>query len=268
MVAAIYIRVSTLDQAREGYSLAAQQRVITEHCEKVGDSVYKVYSDEGISGKDIKHRPSFQKLIEDAQNGRFDTIYVWALSRFTRSVADLYKTWELLNKHSIRLVSLTEGFDTTTPTGRAMMGVIGVFAQMERELTAERVSLAMKERAEQGKRTCNDVLGYAPDGKDSLKIIEGEAATVRLIFEKFIAYKSYLPVADLLNAMGKHGKRGASFKAQTIRKIVRCHAYIGYYTFHGQYFKGNFPPIIDLNTWNRVQNIVNKISRNKIKEDR
>lgn len=254
-----------MDQAREGYSLAAQQRVITEHCDKMGDAIYQIYADEGISGKDIKHRPALRQLLVDAEQGKFSTIYVWALSRFTRSVSDLYKTWELLDKHGVRLISITEGFDTTTPTGRAMMGVIGVFAQMERELTSERVALAMRERSEQGKRTCSDVLGYTMDGKDSLKIVDDEAELVRLIFEKFISYEKLLPVAELMQALGKRGKRGGTITAESVRKIIQCRIYIGYYTLNGQYFKGNFPPIIDLKTWRKAQKIIKRRAK---REDR
>lgn len=256
--AAIYIRVSTLDQAREGYSLAAQRRVLEDYCAKADETVYKVYADEGISGKDIKHRPAFKQLIEDAKAKRFETIYVWALSRFTRSVTDLYNVNEILSAHNVRLVSVTEGFDTRTPTGRAMMGIIGVFAQMERELTAERVLLAMTERARQGKRTCSDVLGYALDGKDSLKIVEEEAAVVRLIFEKYIAYGKYLPVADLLSAMGIKGKRGGTITAESVRKIIRCPLYIGYYRFKGELYKGNFEPIVTESVWKKAQKVRKK----------
>lgn len=165
MKAAVYIRVSTLDQAREGYSLSAQRKTLTEWCATRGYEVYNVYADEGISAKDITHRPACQAMLEAAYNSEFDIILIWALSRFTRSVADLYDTWDKLQKHNVGVVSCTEGFDTSTPTGRAMMGVLGVFAQMERELTAERVSFALAERASQGKRTCSDVLGYDLDGR-------------------------------------------------------------------------------------------------------
>ena len=253
---AIYIRVSTPDQAREGYSLAAQERALREHCERTGHGVYAVYADEGISGKDIVHRPAFCRLMDDARHGLFTAIYVWALSRFTRSVADLYNTWGELSKYGVQLVSITEGFDTSTPTGRAMMGVIGVFAQMERELTAERVRLAMQERAEQGKRTCSYVLGYDRDGKDGLKVNPGEAELVRLIYDKFIAYKSYLPIADLLNALGKTGKSGKPFKAESIKKILRNPIYIGYYRYKGKCYKGDFKPIIERRLWNKVQKII------------
>lgn len=232
--------------------------MLTDYCKQRGDEVYRVYADEGISGKDIKHRPAFRTLIEDAKEKRFDTICVWALSRFTRSVSDLYSVNEMLTEKGIRLVSLTEGFDTSTPTGRAMMGVIGVFAQMERELTAERVLLAMTERARQGKRTCSDVLGYALDGKDSLKIVEEEAAVVRLIFEKYIAYGKYLPVADLLSAMGIKGKRGGTITAESVRKIIRCPLYIGYYRFKGELYKGNFEPIVTESVWKKAQKVRKK----------
>lgn len=263
MVVAIYIRVSTLDQAREGYSLAAQRKVLTEWCNHRGHDIYAVYADEGISGKDIEHRPAVKEMLSDAKKEKFDIILIWALSRFTRSVSDLYTTWEILDNHNINLISSTEGFDTSTPTGRAMMGVIGVFAQMERELTAERVSLALAERAAQGKRTCSDVLGYDNNGKDSLKINESEAELVKLIYEKFIAYQAYLPVADWMNLNGKFGRRGYPFGAESIKKIVTNPIYIGYYRFKGNRYKGNFEPIIPEKTWNHAQRIAKAISKRR-----
>ena len=131
-VAALYIRVSTLDQAREGYSLAAQQAALEAWATAHGYAT-ALYQDAGISGKDINHRPAMCQMLADAKAGKIAVVAVWALSRLTRSVADLYATWELLASHSVGLVSHTEGFDTSTPTGRAMMGLLGVFAQMERE---------------------------------------------------------------------------------------------------------------------------------------
>lgn len=166
-VAALYIRVSTLDQAREGYSLAAQQAALEAWAAQKSYAT-QLYADEGISGKDIGHRPAMRQMLADVEAGKIAVVAVWALSRLTRSVADLYATLELLAARGVALISHTEGFDTGTPTGRAMMGLLGVFAQMEREITAERVRAAMAERAAQGKRTCSCVLGYDLDGSDSL----------------------------------------------------------------------------------------------------
>ena len=98
MKVAIYIRVSTEEQAREGYSLAAQERSLREKCSREGWEVYDVYADRGISGKDITHRPAMTTMLDDASRHEFDLILVWALSRFTRSVADLYTTYENLQK--------------------------------------------------------------------------------------------------------------------------------------------------------------------------
>ena len=87
---AIYIRVSTLDQAREGYSLSAQRKALTRWAKEHGYEIIGYYADEGISGKDIKHRPDMQRLLEDVAASKVDIIIVWALSRFTRSVALLF----------------------------------------------------------------------------------------------------------------------------------------------------------------------------------
>lgn len=258
MRVAIYIRVSTLDQAREGYSLAAQERVLREWCEANGHMVICVYADEGISGKDIEHRPDMCRMLEDAKLGEFDLVLIWALSRLTRSVSDLYDTCELLNDCGVDIKSYTEPFDTGTPVGRAMMGLLGVFAQMERELTAERVRAAMTERAVQGKRTCNMVLGYDLDGKDSLQINESEAACVRYIFGKYIEYQNLSAVAELCRLRGYTGKRGRVQTAESIRKILSCPIYAGYNRHGGELYRGNHEPIIPVKDYNAAQRLLHR----------
>ena len=132
MRVAIYIRVSTLDQAREGYSLSAQRKALTRWAEEREYEVVYCYADEGISGKDISHRPAMMQMLADVKAGKIDIVLVWALSRLTRSVADLYNTWSLLEKYHCGLVSLTESFDATTVWGRTMMGMLAVLAQRAR----------------------------------------------------------------------------------------------------------------------------------------
>lgn len=255
---AIYIRVSTLDQAKEGYSLSAQRRSLEEWSISHKYEITSVYADEGISGKDIQHRPALKQLLDDAAKRQFDLVLVWSLSRLTRSVADLYATWELLNANHISLISYTEVFDTETPTGRAMMGLLGVFAQMEREVTAERVRTAMAERAMQGKRTTNEVLGYDLDGKDSLKINENEAERVRYIFDRYLEYRNLSAVAELCELRGYRGKRGRLLRAQHIKTILTRPIYIGFNSFCGKYYKGNFEPIISQKVFDRVQNLIGR----------
>lgn len=254
-VAALYIRVSTLDQAREGYSLAAQQAALEAWATAHGYAT-QLYADEGISGKDIRHRPAMCQMLADAKAGKIAVVAVWALSRLTRSVADLYATWELLASHSVGLVSHTEGFDTGTPTGRAMMGLLGVFAQMEREITAERVRAAMAERAAQGKRTCHSVLGYDPSGADDLIINPAEAEMVRYIYSKYLEHRSLSAVAELCRIKGYHGKRGREMCAWSVRIILSRPIYAGYNSWHGQLIKGSHQPLISVADFNRVQRLL------------
>ena len=260
---AIYVRVSTLDQAREGYSLAAQERVLREWCATNGYVIVDIYADEGISGKDIEHRPDMRRLLEDAQLGNFDLVLIWALSRLTRSVADLYDTWELLSACDVDIQSYTEPFDTSTPIGRAMMGLLGVFAQMERELTAERVRAAIEERATQGKRTYNEVLGYDLDGKDTFKINELEAERIRYIFSKYIEYRNLSAVAELCRLKGYTGKRGRIQTAESIRVILDCPIYAGYNRHGGMLYRGNHPKIVSVEMFNTAQRYLHKKNTDK-----
>lgn len=255
---AIYIRVSTLDQAREGYSLEAQEKTLRKWCDDRKYIVSDLYADRGISGKDIEHRPDMNRLLKDAKENRFDTVLFWALSRFTRSVSDLYSTMENFQKWNVSMVSYTEAFDTSTPMGRAMIGIVGVFAQLERELTSERVSAAMEERASQGKRTCSEVLGYDKSGKDSLVINEFEAEYVRFCFEQYLIRKNLSEVAKEARKRGYRGKRGKMPEAWSIQKIITRPIYCGYNSFCGNIYKGNFDGIIDVETFNKVQSLLKR----------
>ena len=259
---AIYVRVSTLDQAREGYSLEAQEAALRKWCADRGYIVYDVYSDRGISGKDIDHRPDMLRLMRDAKKGLFNMVVFWALSRFTRSVPDLYNTMTKFQSWNISMVSYTESFDTSTPMGRAMIGIVGVFAQLERELTGERVSAAMQMRAEKGKRTCNEILGYDAKGKDSFVINEKEAEYVRCCFDSYLKYKSLTEVAELCRRLGYRGKRGKCPNPWTVSVILTRPVYCGYNIFHGELYKGDYKPIISPEKYNKVQRLLIRQGKN------
>ena len=272
MRVAIYIRVSTLDQARDGYSLDMQERTLRQWCEGKKHNVVNIYADRGISAKDIDHRPSMCQLLKDAKARRFDIVLFWALSRFSRSVSDLYTTMEEFQKWDISMVSYTESFDTSTPMGRAMIGIVGIFAQLEREITSERVAASMEERAIQGKRTCSEILGYDKDGKDSFKINIVEAEYVKFCFEEYLKRKSLSDVAIIAKRRGYKGKRGKIPTAWSIEKILTCPVYCGYNQFHGKLYKGNHSPIVSIDIFNKVQMILKRqgksLGRDRIKEIR
>ena len=130
---AIYVRVSTTSQAEEGYSIEEQKDKLEAYCKIKDWSVYKVYTDGGFSGSNT-NRPAIEQLIKDAQKKKFDTVLVYKLDRLSRSQKDtLYLIEEVFIKNGIEFLSLQENFDTSTPFGKAMIGLLAVFAQLERE---------------------------------------------------------------------------------------------------------------------------------------
>ncbi len=129
---AIYARQS-LDR-RDSLSIETQ----VEACRAYAGEDAAVYRDRGFSGKNIK-RPAFSRLLEDMRAGRVQTVCVYRLDRFSRSIADFSRLWELMARCGVEFHSVTESFDTATPMGRAMLYIVLVFAQLERETTAERV---------------------------------------------------------------------------------------------------------------------------------
>lgn len=127
---AIYCRVSTQEQAEEGYSLEEQQRLIREYCQQKNYEVAMVYEDAGISGKDIRHRPAMQQLLEDASKKKFHLVMSWKINRISRKLSDAIKIVETLEKYGIGYQSYSEPFESSTPAGKMqfqMMALVGEF---------------------------------------------------------------------------------------------------------------------------------------------
>ena len=149
---AIYCRVSTIEQAEEGFSIDSQYHNIKEYCKNQGHEIYNLYEDRGISGKNIKNRPGIKQLLEDATKNKFDLVVVWKLNRISRKLLDILNIVDLLNKHNIAFRSLTENF--------------------ERETIAENVKMGLLARAREGRWNGGVVLGYTlkPNLKISLQV--------------------------------------------------------------------------------------------------
>lgn len=256
--AALYIRVSTREQALEGYSLDAQERTLLDYCKAKKYAITEIYRDEGRSAKDIKNRPGMKQLLDDAKEEKFDIILVWKLTRFSRNMADIMTTCEDLDKRGISLVSYSEAFDSTTPAGRMVRSMLGTVAQFEREVISENVLLGLYERAKQGKRTCSEILGYDIDGKDTWKINKPESEYITFVFNTYLERKNISEVAALAKEQGYHGKRGRAPSATAVRVILTRPQYCGYNLFCGELFKGNHAPIISPSQFNRVQSVLKK----------
>lgn len=256
IIAAIYTRVSTREQAEEGYSLDAQERLLLDFCTAKRYAVYKIYSDEGISAKDISHRPGILQLLADAEEKKFNVILVWKLTRFSRNMANLMTTCEMLDKLGIALVSYSEAFDSGTPAGRMVRSMLGTVAQFEREVISENVKMGQLERAKQGKRTCSEILGYDLNGKDSFKINIKEAEYVNYAHDQYLLRKNISEVADQCRAAGYHGKRGKIPSPSAILVILTRPQYAGYNVFLGELYKGNYDSIRTVQQFNKVQRLL------------
>lgn len=268
--AAIYIRVSTTGQAEEGYSLETQEHLLRDYCKARKILVTEIYADEGISAKDVKHRPEMQRLLHDATQNKFDLVVVWKLTRFTRSLNDLVNTCDLFAKYGVDLISYSESFDCSTPSGKMVRNILGTIAQFEREVIGENVMVVMQRKAELGHRTCSEVLGYDLDGKTSLKVNDKESKYVRFCFAEYLKCKNLSEVAAEARRLGFHGKRGKIPTASAILVIITRPIYCGYNSFHGRLFKGNHQSIVSVEEFNRVQKLLKKqgklIGRKRISE--
>ncbi|EOP86000.1 hypothetical protein IGM_04375 [Bacillus cereus HuB4-4] len=267
MTTGIYIRVSTEEQAKEGYSIANQKEKLIAFCESQGWSSYKIYSDEGYSAKDMK-RPALQEMFNDMTQGVIKIILVYKLDRLTRSVRDLYTMLETFDKHDCKFKSATEVYDTTTAMGRLFITLVAALAQWERENTAERVRVVMENNVKNGKWK-GGTLAYGYQLKNgNIVINEDEAATVSFIFNK-IKFTGPLAIVRELIKKNIPTRTGSDWHVDTIRGIITNPFYIGYQRFNDslkQYkgsvkqqklYKSSHESIISEDEFWEVQEILN-----------
>ena len=155
-----YARVSTQEQAEEGYSIDAQIQTIQEYCQRENMECVGVYVDRGKSGKNIKGRPEMQQLLQDAESGQFDAVVVWKISRVARNLMNLLEIVNVLQKQDIAFYSISEKFQVDTTTGRFMLQIMASVNELERNQIAENVKLGMTKRAFDGGWNGGLILGY------------------------------------------------------------------------------------------------------------
>ncbi|GIO63532.1 recombinase family protein [Paenibacillus cineris] len=236
MKVAIYIRVSTEDQARDGYSIRGQKKDLTEYCKANELEIANVYIDDGYSAKDT-NRPKLKELLSAAEAGEFKAILVYKLDRFTRSVRDLYDLLEKLNKHGIGFISKQEKFDTTSAMGRAMIGILGVFAQFERETIAERVRMGMVQKAREGKKPGGKhPYGYDKQGQS----VPEEFSILRKLRELYMDGLSYQAIAAHFTRLGVK-RRKNNWTASSVALTLENPFYAGIIRFGGKMANGKYP---------------------------
>lgn len=249
MKVAIYTRVSTQMQAEKGVSLDAQKSELIEYCNK-NNYEYDVFEDAGISGKNITKRKELQKLLNNLKS--YDIVICYKLSRISRSVKDMANMLDKFQKNNIRFISLKENIDTEQATGKLLIYVISICAEIERDNISEFVKMAKKQQFENGKVTAKKVLGYDLINK-KLVVNNKEANIVKFIFETYNKTHNYYQTAKMCNLKGFKGKKGQQFHASSIKTIIQNQIYCGFNNFHNEETKkGKHQAIITKTLFNKV----------------
>lgn len=258
--AALYIRVSTMEQVKEGYSILAQTEKLKAYASAKDMSVYKTYSDPGFSGAK-QDRPALQEMIQDIENGKIDVVLVYKLDRLARSQKiTLYLIEDIFLKNSVDFISLQESFDTSTPFGRATIGMLSVFAQLERDTITERMHMGRTERAKQGYYHGS---GVAPLGYDyvdgNLIVNEYEANIIREIFDLYVNQeKGQIHIVKKMAAKYP----GKVNTATIVKYALRNPIYTGRISWEGNVYEGHHKPIIDDKTFEKAQRLIKEKSTN------
>lgn len=234
MKTALYIRVSTTEQAKEGYSLAAQKHKLVNYCDLKGWNIVEIYSDEGISGSSLKERPQAMRMLEDAKKRLFDNILILKVDRLCRNTKDLLDIIDLLKKYNVRLNAVDEQIDYTTPVGKMMLTMLGSFAELERSTISERMKLGKEQKVRIGIKSKTGKILYGYQYIDGNYIInEEEAAIVRLVFQKLINGESLRSIVRYL-LENKIANPDRKWTATIIKRMIMNPTYKGY-TFSSLY---------------------------------
>lgn len=279
---AAYIRVSTQRQKTEGDSLDAQKSEITRYLKGREQTkgwqieTIRYYTEAGRSAKD-QNRPQLQKLRAEIAKGEIDTVVCYKLDRITRSILDFADLWEFFAQHGVEFVSLNEDVDSTTSMGKALLMIIMVFAQLEREVTGERTLATMQDRISRGLWNGGYIYGYVPDPNGSGKLVPNPEWAL-IIKEKFFEALERLGSAGAVQrelcerwklTVTKHKARsgrivgGDPFTKQQVTRILRNPIYIGRLTWGDMTQDNCHEPIVSKEQFERVQRILDQTSKRR-----
>ena len=262
---ALYTRVSTTMQAEQEYnSCEAQKDKILSYVKSQEDlEVYKEYSDPGFSGSNLE-RPGLNELLRDIANGHVQAVLTYKIDRLTRSSKDFYALIEFFEKYGVSYVSVTERFDTSSPSGRLLRNIMLTFAQFEREMTAERIKDKMTQRAEKGMWNGGGrPFGYKRVDK-KLTIDKKEADIVRQIFERFAITGSLMKTISFIKEVSfkeTHPKCPSSVGGVSF--LLRNPLYIGQMRWADKLYQGQHEPIIGKNLFDEAQNLTKEKQKNR-----
>ena len=248
--AALYIRVSTDEQAKHGFSPPEQKADLTAYAQGKGYIIADIYADEGNTArKSLSNRKELQRLLADVKAGRIDIIIMKCLDRWFRNVRDYYNVQDILDAHGCLWECTQEEYNTTTTNGRLMLNLKLSIAQNESDQTSDRIKYVFE-----GKKARHEVLtgnlpyGYKVENKH-YAIDPPKAAHIKDLFEYYATYQNMQKALDYMR-----GKYGMTLRHISIRRILANNAYIG--IRYG--IEGYCPAIINRGLFDRVQKILSK----------
>ena len=245
-VAGVYIRVSTEDQAREGFSLGEQEEKLLQLCKFKELEVYKVYKDAGISAKDMEHRPQFQEMLKDMKEGKLNYIVAYKLDRITRSVRDLEELILVLEQYNCFLLCDRDDVNTSTANGRFFVRMLTVLSQLEIEIVSERTKFGLNGAIKSGHIPGQRPFGYK-SAEDKRMVIDNTTRPyVEKIFDMYLEGKSFQQIANYFKENNIYPKK--NWKDTTIQKIIDNKIYMGDYEQYKRIGKQeNLEPIVYMN---------------------
>ena len=228
-IAGIYIRVSTEDQAREGFSLVEQEEKLRQLCDFKEYKIFKVYQDAGISAKDMEHRPGFQEMMDDMRKGKINYIVAYKLDRVTRSVRDLELLIAELEKYDCYLICERDDVNTSTANGRFFVRMLTVLSQLEIEVVSERTKFGMSGAIKAGHLPGTCPLGYYRDSDKVVKLNPNTKDIVRRIFNMYLEGKSYYQISCILDEEKVLYPEHNKWTEAAVRTIINNRIYVGDY---------------------------------------
>jgi site-specific DNA recombinase len=254
-----YVRVSTENQI-ENYSIGEQTERLKAYCRAKGWSIYRFYPDPGCSGGNID-RPALQQMLRDIHSGLLDMVAVYKLDRLSRSQKDTLTLIEdEFIAHGVEFISISENFDTSSPFGRAMIGILSVFAQLEKDRITERFTMGRIGRSKAGFYHGGPTPPYGYDYVGGKLAVNDKAAQVKEAFNLFLGGHSINSIRRTL-----HQEYGWWHSATVTLGVLRNSTYTGKVKFLGKEYQGNQEPIISEETYRRAQELLNSPTREESK---
>ena len=245
-IAGVYIRVSTEDQAREGFSLGEQKEKLLQLCSFKDLEVYKVYKDAGISAKDMEHRPQFQEMLQDIKEGKINYIIAYKLDRITRSVRDLEELISVLEQYNCFLLCYRDDVNTSTSNGRFFVRMLTVLSQLEIEIVSERTKFGLNGAIKSGHIPGQRPFGYTKSEDKKMIVDNATRPYVEKIFDMYLEGKSFQQIANYFKENNIYPKK--KWHDTTIQKIIDNKIYMGDYEQYKRIGKQeNLEPIVYMN---------------------